>query len=255
MLVVRELFSDGIVAGVTLGYSAKLWSMYISSFTVSAALVALWFRYARSSDSFIPGYGSESTLWLESLLKSLAAGLNRGGSRLTSLAVVHYSFVVFVVIAAQNVFSLLGCGMGMSVNYAFLSTMAWIPWIAVMAVLAAHLRLASLGQFVHRRVHPAVAPLLVLLETITFFTRLVSLVVRLFANACAGHILVTLWLFLLTSWMAAVTGSTGALAVATGAFSGVALFIVVLEAGVSVLQAYIFTLLVSDFMRDRALVV
>src|SRR5271156_5017303 len=80
----------------------------------------------------------------------------------------------------------------------------------------------------------ALVPLLVLIELISYLARAVSLGVRLFANITAGHTL----LKILSTYLFKLF--TGSLLVA----------LIGLEIAVSLIQAFVFTLLVCSYLKD-----
>jgi F-type H+-transporting ATPase subunit a len=89
-------------------------------------------------------------------------------------------------------------------------------------------------------------PLLVLIELVSYLARAVSLGVRLFANIVAGH---TLLKILSTYLYQLFTGSL-IVAVITLIPFVIFLALVGLELGVSLIQAFVFTLLVCSYLKD-----
>jgi F-type H+-transporting ATPase subunit a len=89
-------------------------------------------------------------------------------------------------------------------------------------------------------------PLLVLIETISYLARAVSLGVRLFANIVAGHSLLNI----LSSFLFKLFSSSFSLFFIM--FIPFILFIILvgLELFVSFIQAYVFCLLVSSYLKD-----
>ena len=88
-------------------------------------------------------------------------------------------------------------------------------------------------------------PLMPLIEIIGMFTKPFSLMVRLFANMLAGHIMllgVIAVVFLTAELGAALNSGLGVLSVVFGVFMDV------LELLVSFIQAYVFTMLSSVFI-------
>jgi F-type H+-transporting ATPase subunit a len=92
----------------------------------------------------------------------------------------------------------------------------------------------------------ALAPLLVVLELISYCFRAVSLGVRLFANMMAGHTLVKIIAGF--SWTMFYTG--GLLTIASFVPFVIVFALTGLEIGVAVLQAYVFTILVCVYLND-----
>ena len=89
-------------------------------------------------------------------------------------------------------------------------------------------------------------PLLVLIELVSYLARSVSLGVRLFANIVAGH---TLLKILSTYLYQLFTGST-IVAVITLIPFVIFLALIGLEIGVSLIQSFVFTLLVASYLKD-----
>jgi F-type H+-transporting ATPase subunit a len=92
----------------------------------------------------------------------------------------------------------------------------------------------------------ALVPLLVLIELISYLARSVSLGVRLFANIVAGH---TLLKILSTYLYKLFTGSLIVAIVTLVPFT-IFLALIGLELAVSLIQAFVFTLLVCSYLRD-----
>jgi F-type H+-transporting ATPase subunit a len=89
-------------------------------------------------------------------------------------------------------------------------------------------------------------PLLVLIELVSYLARSVSLGVRLFANIVAGHTL----LKILSTYLYQLF--TGSLIVAVITLIPFAIFLALvgLELAVSLIQAFVFTLLVCSYLKD-----
>ena len=89
-------------------------------------------------------------------------------------------------------------------------------------------------------------PLLVLIELLSYSARALSLGVRLFANIVAGHTL----LKILSTYLYQLF--TGSLIVAVITLIPFAIFLALvgLEIAVSLIQAFVFTLLVCSYLKD-----
>ena len=92
----------------------------------------------------------------------------------------------------------------------------------------------------------ALIPLLVLIELISYLARAVSLGVRLFANITAGHTL----LKILSTYLFQLFSGSIFIAVLTLIPFAIFLALVGLEIAVSLIQAFVFTLLVCSYLRD-----
>jgi F-type H+-transporting ATPase subunit a len=90
-----------------------------------------------------------------------------------------------------------------------------------------------------------IVPALILIEFISFFSRVLSLAIRLFANIVAGHILLKILVsFLNVILKAHISFGFPSIIALTGI-----LIIVVLEVFISILQVYIFNLLLLIYIN------
>jgi len=89
-------------------------------------------------------------------------------------------------------------------------------------------------------------PLLVLIELVSYLARAVSLGVRLFANIVAGHTL----LKILSTYLFKLFSANIIVAVITLIPFAIFLALIGLELAVSLIQAFVFTLLVCSYLRD-----
>lgn len=90
------------------------------------------------------------------------------------------------------------------------------------------------------------APLLVVLELVSYCFRAVSLGVRLFANMMAGHTLVKI----LSGFAWSMLSVGGVLALASVIPCAIVFALTGLEIGVACLQAYVFTILTCIYLND-----
>jgi len=89
-------------------------------------------------------------------------------------------------------------------------------------------------------------PLLVLIELVSYLSRAVALGVRLFANIVAGHTL----LKILSTYLFKLFSGSIFVAVLTLIPFTIFLALIGLEIAVSLIQAFVFTLLVCSYLRD-----
>jgi len=88
-------------------------------------------------------------------------------------------------------------------------------------------------------------PIMIPVEILSVFTKPFALMVRLFANMLAGHMVITV-LLMLIPLMAGINAAFGLAVIPVSL--GLALFIMLLELLVALIQAYIFTLLTAIFI-------
>nr|APC60858.1 ATP synthase F0 subunit 6 [Kannabateomys amblyonyx] len=102
----------------------------------------------------------------------------------------------------------------------------------------------SLAHFLPQGTPMILIPMLVIIETISLFIQPMALAVRLTANITAGHLLMHL-----------IGGATSALlSISTPAALTtfiILLLLTILEFAVALIQAYVFTLLVSLYLHDN----
>lgn len=87
-------------------------------------------------------------------------------------------------------------------------------------------------------------PVLVLIETASYLTRIISLGVRLAANICAGHLLLSIICGFVVNLL-----SLGLYPLGLGLVL-LLFFIFLLEMAVAAIQAYVFCLLTSIYLAD-----
>jgi F-type H+-transporting ATPase subunit a len=146
-----------------------------------------------------------------------------------------YLLTVFFLILINNVLGMIPIGANLTGNIAFTLT------LAACTLIITNIN-ANKNYWSHILMPPvpkALYPMMIPLEILGIFTKPFALMIRLFANMTAGHIIVISLIGLIfyfeTLWISPVSV----------AFT---LFIDVLECLVAVLQAYIFTLLTSQFI-------
>nr|WRI60632.1 ATP synthase F0 subunit 6 [Hylomys vorax] len=103
---------------------------------------------------------------------------------------------------------------------------------------------ASLAHFLPQGTPLALIPMLILIETISLFIQPMALAVRLTANITAGHLLIHL--------IGGATMVLTSISTPTAMISFlILLMLTILEFAVALIQAYVFTLLVSLYLHDN----
>ena len=119
-------------------------------------------------------------------------------------------------------------------------------FIAVTVIGITKHKLTFFSYFIPAGTPLPLTPILTLIELVSYFARAFSLGVRLLANLCAGHAL----LKILSTFLAQMF--TSSIIVAVLALIPFTLFIAIigLELAVSVIQAYVFSLLLCSYLKD-----
>ena len=146
-----------------------------------------------------------------------------------------YLLTVFFLILINNIFGLIPVGANVTGNIAFTLVLAFFTFIITQFS-------ANKDYWKHIFLPPGptwLYPILIPIEIIGIFTKPFALMIRLFANMSAGHIIIISLVGLIfvfkTLWISPVSVAF-------------ALFIDILECLVAVLQAYIFTMLSALFI-------
>nr|YP_778739.1 ATP synthase F0 subunit 6 [Neophoca cinerea]CAJ56928.1 ATPase subunit 6 [Neophoca cinerea] len=117
-------------------------------------------------------------------------------------------------------------------------------WAGAVAMGLRHKTKASLAHFLPQGTPSPLIPTLVIIESISLFIQPMALAVRLTANITAGHLLIHL-----------IGGATLALTnismIAALITFIILVLLTVLEFAVALIQAYVFTLLVSLYLHDN----
>nr|QAB45363.1 ATP synthase F0 subunit 6 [Callosciurus notatus] len=117
-------------------------------------------------------------------------------------------------------------------------------WAGAVITGFRHKTKASLAHFLPQGTPTPLIPMLIIIETISLFIQPMALAVRLTANITAGHLLMHL-----------IGGATLALASISPPTAMITFIILILltllEFAVALIQAYVFTLLVSLYLHDN----
>jgi F-type H+-transporting ATPase subunit a len=150
-----------------------------------------------------------------------------------------FIFVTFLFILTSNLIGLTPFGFTvtshLSVTF-YLALSFFLSWIII--GVKNH-GLGFLRIFLPSGIPLWLAPLLVVIEILSFLLRPISLSVRLFANMLAGHILLYI--------IASATLFMGILFFLP--FSFILMFMI-LEIGIAFLQSYVFTILLTIYLKD-----
>jgi len=189
------------------------------------------------------GIPKKLTGWMEPLvifIRDDVAKANIGEAKYKKF--VPFLLSIFFFILVLNILGLTPLGFNVTGNIAVTLVLALIS-------LFVTLKSANKNYWMHIFWPPvplALKPLMIPIEIVGIFTKPFALMIRLFANITAGHIVI-LSLISLIFVAQAGSGTGMAWGVSPAAFA-LTLFIFVLEVLVAFLQAYIFTLLTALFV-------
>ena len=222
------------------GYlNISLTNLGLYSVLVLRLIILLHYMW-NNNNKLVPSKGS---IVLESIFTTINTMVKEQLGKEIYLPFV-YSLFIFILIA-----NLLG-----NIPYSYTITTSIIVTIGLsftiltgVTILALYLHnLKFFSYFVPSGTPLALVPLLVLIEVVSYLARAFSLGIRLFANMAAGHsLLKILSTFLYQMFSAGVIAS-----ILTLIPFSIFLALCGLELAVSVIQAYVFTLLTISYLKD-----
>nr|YP_004021909.1 ATP synthase F0 subunit 6 [Crocodylus palustris]ACZ02711.1 ATP synthase F0 subunit 6 [Crocodylus palustris] len=117
-------------------------------------------------------------------------------------------------------------------------------WLATVLVGLRSKPASSLAHLLPEGTPTPLIPILILIETISLLIRPIALAVRLTANLTAGHLLMHL---ISTAALSLMTTST----LLAGLTLTILAMLILLEIAVAMIQAYVFTLLLSLYLQEN----
>ena len=223
-----------------LGYlNISLTNLALYSIIVLSLILSIHFM-SNNENKIVP---SKWSIALESLYASINSMVKEQLGKELYLPFI-YSLFFFILIA-----NLTG-----NIPYSFTITTSIMVSIGLsftiligVTILAFYIhRLKFFSFFVPSGTPLALVPLLVLIELVSYLARAFSLGIRLFANVVAGHTLMKI----LATFLYQMFSSTLIIATITLIPFTIFLAIIGLELAVSIIQAYVFTILTCSYIKD-----
>ena len=152
-----------------------------------------------------------------------------------------FLLTVFFFILINNLFGLIPGAANVTGNIAFTFVLGIISFIVILFSTNKH----YWSHIFWPPVPHGVKPILIPVEILGIFTKPFALIIRLFANMLAGHIIILSFIcliFIMAAMKQALGWGTSPL------FTALAVFIYLLEVLVAFIQAYIFTTLTAVFI-------
>nr|CAI9430460.1 ATP synthase Fo complex [Fomitopsis pinicola] len=223
-----------------LGYlNISLTNLALYSIIVLSLIISIHY-VSNNENKIVP---SKWSIALESLFASINSMVKEQLGKELYLPFI-YSLFFFILIA-----NLTG-----NVPYSFTITtsimvsigLSFTILIAVTILALSIHKLHFFSFFVPSGTPLALVPLLVLIELVSYLARAFSLGIRLFANVVAGHTLMKI----LATFLYQMFSSTLIIATITLIPFTIFLAIIGLELAVSIIQAYVFTILTCSYIKD-----
>lgn len=241
--VVNQHYGDLYLFGLNVGPSKHLlW------FAIAAALVLVVVRLAiRSYRNHVPSGLGTAVETLVVYVRDEIAEKNIGhdGRKYVPLLLSFFFFILVAALLGLTPFSSTATGnLSVTLGLAFVSFLA-MQWAGISKYGLVH----HFQNMIPPGLPLWLLPIMIPVELLAMFTRPFALMIRLFANMLAGHMVIAS-LLLLIPLMASINLAFGVGMVPISLV--LALFIMMLEILVAFIQAYIFTLLTSIFIGMNA---
>jgi F-type H+-transporting ATPase subunit a len=169
-----------------------------------------------------------------------------GGSNRESVKFFPFIFTIFLTILLANALGLIPYGTTVTSYLIITLGLTLTVWIGTFTIAAQRFGIHYFGHFLPSGIPIGMYPFLVVIELISYFMRVVSLSVRLFANMFAGHTL----LVVLSGFGWGMMTSTISVFVFYPMPILAVLVLVGLETGVAFIQAYVFTMLTCIYIDE-----
>jgi F-type H+-transporting ATPase subunit a len=241
--VVDHRYGDLYLFGLNVGPSKHLlW------FGIAAALVLIVVRLAIASyKKGVPSGVGTAVETLVVYVRDEIAEKNIGhdGIKYVPLLLSFFFFILVAALLGLTPFSSTATGnLSVTLGLAFISFLA-MQWAGISKYGVVH----HFKNMIPPGLPLWLLPIMIPVELLAMFTRPFALMIRLFANMLAGHVVIAS-LLLLIPMMAGINFVFGVGMVPISLV--LALFIMMLEILVAFIQAYIFTLLTSIFIGMNA---
>ncbi len=209
---------------------------------VASALVLLLLRVGMAPKAVVPGRMQALAEISYQGVMSLAVGsIGPEGKKFFPFVFALFFFILF-----GNVLGLLPFSFTYTSHIAVTFGLAIAVFVvATVAAIVLH-GFKFFGYFLPEGTPAALAPLMVVIEIISYLSRPLSLSIRLFANMMAGHVMVDVF-----AYFVILLGGAGIFGAVAAIFPmGINVLMIGFELAVAFLQAYIFAALTCVYLHD-----
>jgi F-type H+-transporting ATPase subunit a len=209
---------------------------------VAGALTLLLMWVGMSPRAMIPGrLQSAAEMAYETVLNMCLEQIGPEGRKFFPFVFTLFFFILFGNL--MGVFPLL---FTFTSHIAVTVALSLLVFILVTLVALKEHGLHFFSYFVPQGVPVVLLPLMVLIEVISYLSRIISLSVRLFANMMAGHVMLEVF-----GGFVVLLGAAGGIYLVPAALSlSVNVILIGFEILVASLQAYVFAILTCIYLHD-----
>jgi F-type H+-transporting ATPase subunit a len=243
--VLMHHVTDSVLYTFPVGPLHLVITKHLVFFVVAAAVVLIATRLAIRSyrEGYVPTGAGAAVESVVLFIRDEIAETNIGhdGRAFVPLLCSFFFFILFAALLGLLPFSATSTG-----NISVTLGLAFVSFCAMQyAGLKKYGVVGHLKNLVPPGLPMWLLPIMIPVEILGIFTKPFALMVRLFANMLAGHMVITV-LLMLIPLMAKIQPLFGVAVIPISL--GLALFIMLLELLVALIQAYIFTLLTAIFI-------
>nr|YP_009918635.1 Atp6 [Metschnikowia hamakuensis]YP_009918647.1 Atp6 [Metschnikowia hamakuensis]QMJ95650.1 Atp6 [Metschnikowia hamakuensis]QMJ95662.1 Atp6 [Metschnikowia hamakuensis] len=157
-----------------------------------------------------------------------------------------FMFTLFNFILIANVMSMIPYSFAMSAQMVAMMSLSLTLWLGLTIMGLVNHGLGFFSLFVPTGTPLALVPVLVLMETLSYSSKAMSLGLRLSANMLSGHLLMLMLGSLMTNLMSSsFTGFVSGFMPLAGVMA-----MTMLEFAMAMMQAYVFCMLFSGYLKD-----
>lgn len=159
---------------------------------------------------------------------------------------IPFVYALFLIILYTNWISMVPYNFAIMAQLVFTLSMSFTIWLGVTILGISTQGKAWWGLFLPAGTIIPLIPILIIIETISYIARSISLGLRLGANILAGHLLVIILAGLIYDFMSIsiINAIVGIIPLS------IVLGIVILETAICWIQAYVFCILTSSYIKD-----
>ena len=210
---------------------------------LSSVTAFLFFNFACANAKLIPSAWQSTAEFIYEFIyfNVLAENVKKNGPLFFPMLFTIFSFIFFC-----NLLGMIPFSFTVTSHIVITLGLATLAFVAINIVGIKTHGFHLLSLFLPAGAPIALAPLLVMIELVSYSFRVVSLALRLFANMMSGHCL----LKILAGFAWTMLSAGGILSLAHFLPLVVIFAIVGLELSIAFLQAYVFTVLLCIYLND-----
>lgn len=209
-----------------------------------AIVVAIIYGYNSILNKSFLGFNR----WGMAILAMYDTILNMVKSQIGSKGGFYFPFIfsLFNFILIANLISMIPYSFAISAQLVAIVSLSLTLWLGVTIIGLYNHGWKFFSLFVPTGTPLALVPVLVLIETLSYSSRAISLGLRLSANVLSGHLLMLILGSLIFNLMgSSIIGFVGGFLPVIGVIA-----IVVLEFAIGMIQSYVFCILFSGYIKD-----